>query len=47
MANREEAEADVECASVNSADRRLVREEGMDKRIMAAALSGYRQVATA
>jgi hypothetical protein len=38
---------DIECASLNSADRRLVRTEGMDQRIMTAALSGYRRLATA
>ena len=39
--------SDIECASLNSADRRLVRTEGMDHRIMTAALSRYRRLATA
>ena len=44
---RQPAISDVECASLNSADRRLVRAQGMDRRIMTAALSGYRQLETA
>ena len=39
--------SDIECASLKSADRRLVRTKGMDQRIMTAALSGYRRLATA
>jgi hypothetical protein len=38
---------DIEGASLNSTDRRLVRTEGMGKHIMTAALSGCHQVAIA
>jgi hypothetical protein len=41
------ATADIEGASMNSTDRRLVRTERMAKHIMTAALSGCRQVAIA
>ena len=41
------AAVDIEGASINSTDRRLVRTEGMAKHIMNAAMKGYRQVATA
>ena len=39
--------SDIESASLDSADRRLVRTTGMDQRIMSAALSGYGRLATA
>lgn len=39
---RQTAISDVVRASLNSSDRRSDRAEGMDRRIMAAALSGYR-----
>jgi len=39
--------SDIECASLNSVDRRLVRTKGMDQCIMTAALSGHGRRATA